>query len=217
MPDSTVLYDKQQIMEMVIARFVTTGAQPLALYDIGVGPKSEANTLKTIFPEMEVFGCEPLIDLYPKEVASGFPGVLLPIGISSQEGVLKINYRDEGKLLDASALAEDLPNSKEVNVWTLDKFDRFANRPDRVMLWMDIEGMELDALLGAKELLGSGRVKWINLEERREGNVPEGWPHPKNIATLLEAYGYERALEYNVHLGHQDVIYTLGENSVSAK
>jgi len=194
---------KQEKMELWISRHIERA--PLALYDIGIGPKSEAKTLKEQYPEMKVFGAEPLVDEYPGKLRN-FPGEIAPVAVGSRNGLVDIYYNPEN-LLDASAKrrTDAQIGHKVTPLWTLDRFDAWYKSPKRILLWMDIEGMELEALEGAENLLASHRVRWINLEERREA-LP-GWPDPKEIRELLAGYGYLRVQEYNRHPQHQDVIY----------
>ncbi|MCK5607727.1 FkbM family methyltransferase [Candidatus Pacearchaeota archaeon] len=200
--------NKQEFMEQWISRYITEGKPPKTMYNIGVGPKSEAISLEKLYPGMDIYGCEPLIHLYPKETQKDFPGLVLGVAIGSEDGIQEINY-DPNDLLDACMIGnqEKLTATESVRVMTLDHFDHFLGNPTRILLWMDIEGMELKALESGMELLGSHRVRWINLEERLPNHVPEGWCHPKDIESLLKKFGFEKTAEYNRHTEHQDVIY----------
>ncbi len=81
-------------------------------------------------------------------------------------------------------------------------------RQDRILLGMDIEGSELPAPRGGIGLLDSGRVRWINLEERRNGDCPVvGWTEPAELHAFLTSHGFVRAAVYNRHPTHQDAIY----------
>lgn len=182
--------------ERVITEYIM--APPLAMYDIGVGPGTEARTLKGFYPSMKVYGCEPSPD-----EAVDFPGILHPsvaIGEVDGHGVLYLGGKDSGQ----SVL--HLPNGRgsvEVEVWTLDTFDHWACKPDRILLWMDIEGSELAALRGGKKLMESGRVLWVNLELCVGGDRPQA----SEVHQYMESIGYERLREYNHHGSHWDAIY----------
>ena len=196
---------KQELQELWITRHIASGREPRVLFDIGVGPKSEARTLKKVYPKMKACGAEPLLYEYAN-MYHEFPGDVLPVAIGAEVGSVTIHYNPEN-LLDASSARRTLGQSaeKEALMWTLDRFDDYYGNPKRVLLWMDIEGMELEALRGGSALLASHRVRWINIEERREDL--EGWPRPEEIRELLAGYGYVRIQEYNKHPLHQDVIY----------
>lgn len=92
---------------------------------------------------------------------------------------------------------------EEVEVWTLDRFDAFAGRRGNVLLWMDTEGAELEAIAGGSALLGSGRVRWINVETR-DAPVP-GHPTTREVSAALGAYGYRHVRRYNVQGDYPEV------------
>lgn len=200
---------KQDIMERFICRYIET--PPTHMYDIGIGPKTEWKTLLEIYPQMAVHGCEPLVDLYP--ILEFFPGHVHPIAIGPYgQDKITIHFNPIVKMGASVIPSEKLTESRTVPCWSLDEFD-FQMIPtqdlehDRILLWMDIEGTELTALKSGKELLSSGRVKWINLEERNNEDVPDGWCSPKEIELLLGQYGYNKVCCYNEHEKHRDCIY----------
>jgi FkbM family methyltransferase len=194
-----MVWDKQEEQEAFIAR-VITGA-PKTLYDIGVGPKTEYLTLKKLYPNMDVFGCEPLVDQYPG-LRERFNGKLFGVGLSDKAGEAKISFNPKG-VMQASML-KSRPGDERLSISTitLDEFDEACGAPERILLWADIEGMEYRMLRSGPELLASGRIKWINLEEHRTDTKQN-----KKIEKLLARFDYERVIEYNKHPKHQDVIY----------
>lgn len=197
---------KQQVREEFICRFIRK--PPNAMYDIGVGLKSEWSTLKRVYREMQLFGCEPHPEERQKILKADFPGPLLEVAIGEMPGRAKLRMHATDSM--SSSLMPITASAAEVDVemWTLDQFDAHVGSADRILLWMDIEGSELAALRGGSNLLSSGRVRWINLEERRNGHSPtDGWCQPPEIQSLLESYGYRRMTAYNRHATHQDVIY----------
>ncbi len=196
----------QELHEAMIAKFIR-GA-PLALYDIGVGLKSEWRTLRKLYPQLKVFGCEPHPATYQSLLRDGFPGTLAKVAIGEEAGQATL-FDIAGDAKRASLLPlGDSERQIPTDVWTLDRFDREMGRQDRILLWMDIEGSELAALRGGTELLDSGRVRWINLEERRNGDCPAaGWTDPAELHLFLTSHGFVRAADYNRHPTHQDAIY----------
>lgn len=196
--------NKQQQNEAYISRYVN--GTPRAMYDIGVGHKTEWQTLKDIYPKMRLFGCEPNPKQY-RELSDTFTGSLRQVAISGAEGLITLNV---AKALGQSSIFDiSYAERKEVvQTITLDQFDEYAGKPDRILLWIDIEGAELIAFKSAPNLMKSGRVKWINLEERREGQNPgKGWADAEELKTFLTQCNYKRVVEYNRHVTHQDVIY----------
>ena len=174
----------QQEYESVICRFIK--GTPSALYDIGVGPKTEWQTLSGKYPDMQVFGCEPHPVQHERLLSAGFPGPLAKVAIGETEGVATLHVPTHD-LKCCSLLPVPYSNAMcEVEVCTLDQFDMNMGEPDRILLWIDIEGSELSALRSGWRLLASGRIRWINLEERRDGHCPAaGWCDPSWTAPLL--------------------------------
>jgi hypothetical protein len=136
---------------------------------------------------------------------------LWPVAISSQASVVLHTYRNQGRrnLLGSSSIF-GLPDMDgdpiTARAWTLDAFDDACERPTGILLWMDIEGGELDALQSGIRLLQSGRVHYINLEVRKRPPVA-GWPTAQDLNSFLKSLGYAKACDY-LHCGdHWDVIY----------
>lgn len=196
----------QEQYEAMIAKFIR-GA-PLALYDIGMGLKSEWRTLQKLYPRLKVFGCEPHPATYQSLLRDGFSGTLAKVAIGEQEGKTTLfDIVSDAKRASLLPLWESVRHIP-TDVWTLDRFDREMGRQDRILLWMDIEGSELPALRSGIELLDSGRVRWIKLEECRNGDCSAaGWTDPAELHSYLTRHGFVRAADYNRHPTHQDAIY----------
>jgi len=193
-------WNKQEVQEAFISRLIH-GA-PTTMYNIGVGPKSEYLTLKTIYPNMNIFGCEPLASEY-KGLRKRFNGKLHEVAIGEKTGKAEISYHRDA-MMGASILrpVEAADCTKTVKVITLDEFDELCGKPDRILLWADIEGMELSMLKSGPKLLDSGRVRWINLEEHIDDTGDR-----ENIQYLLEKFAFRRIMTYNKHQKHNDVVY----------
>jgi len=196
--------NKQEQQEAVISKYIH-GNPPATMYDIGVGNKSEWKTLGAIYPEMKIYGCEPLAEYIPE--LDDFNHPLFRFAITGSTGYRTI-YFDPSDMKTASLTkCKSAKMKKQVQTITLDQFDQIQEKPKRILLWMDIEGSELIALKSGRELLESHRVRWINLEVRRAGFERAGWCSAKEINDFLEGFGYKKVTEYNRHHEHMDVIY----------
>jgi len=202
--------NRQQKLERRICNHVSK--PPLAMYDLGVGPadgsKREWETLAAEYPEMRLFGCEP--DPARHAALEGiFPGELLKVAIGAEPGRLSLHVDPTGRAAASFRNGRNLVDRVEVDVITLDDFDAACGRPDRILLWADIEGAELDAIRGGRELLGSGRVRWINLEIGRwpYRQADQGWPDPTAIINRLFDLGFDLVETYNQHKTHCDAIF----------
>lgn len=196
--------DKQVAQERVIADYIFN--PPAAMYILGVGEKTEAETLHMIYPDMQIFGCEPN-PYVVNRIRSRFPGTLFEAGISNQEK--EMLYFDMVNTKNGSFQKPPplLASCNVVDCVTLDRFDEMCGQPDNILLWADIEGWELIALQSGMKLLESSRVKWINLECRGYHNPTSGYPTGAELTQQLSPFDYIKVVEYNDHKTHHDVIY----------
>lgn len=188
--------DRRIPEELMISRLVPDGP-PLAMYDLGVGCFSEWRTLKIMWPSMQLFGCEPNLETY-NELLPMFGGKLSLLAISDENGFadLALTSAAEG----GSTLKPGMGKGRQLEwvlTMTLDRYDALCGSPDRILLWMDIEGSELDAIRGGGKLLSSGRVHWLNVETR-DADGREGHPTTADINAALAVHGYVPVHRYNV-------------------
>lgn len=202
---------QQRRLERTICGLVNK--PPDTMYDIGVGEKSEYLTLKEAWPDMRIYGCEPHPHVFNR-LLPRFPGTLVPVAIdkldpnSNDDDPPKKNLMRVGGSF--SLLSGDPSKSfstvATVDTWTLDKFDNRMGYPDRILLWMDIEGSELRALQSGIGLMASGRVKWVNLEVR--AHPPDtGWCSAEDVHRFLTKLRYKPVKKYADQQTHYDIIY----------
>ena len=202
--------EKQKRLELFVTKYIKNA--PQALYDIGVGPKSEWKTLGEYYPDMKIFGVEANPRMYDFILDEGFPGMLLNNAVFSESGSMELKmYREDG--LDASILSiqsRKVSATYIVECITLDEADNKFGNQNEILLWMDIEGAELAALISGTSLLRSRRVKWINLEVRENPPWDRGCK-ASEVDAFLTSQGFSKVAEYNKHphVGHYDAIYTL--------
>jgi len=199
----------QEERESTITRYIN--GSPNFLMDIGVGPKTEYLTLKKYYPNMICVGLEPRIEMFEK-LKFKFPGILLPYAISNNNKQVELFINNN--LTEASGIISSIvPNnstSYNVPAITLDDLDKSFTKPKNILLWMDIEGAELLAIKGGKNLLKSGRVKWINLEAREPKIAKrDGVVSINELKKELKKYDYCEVLRYPYprKTGHFDSIF----------
>lgn len=184
--------DEHLVLKLIGGNIINT------LYNIGVGqrPHDEANILKTKIENLKVFGAEANIDVY-NDRKFDYVGNLLNVGIWSERCIKEFHMtKDQGQSSFLEANPDYLKKwglevFKKINVQciTLDEFDNENNCPDNILIWMDIEGGELEALKGAHKLLSSGRVKYIFLEISHDYTTRRfGEPKINEINGLLNKY-----------------------------
>lgn len=192
-------------------RVITSWAKPqVALYDVGVGPKTEWRALSEKWSGIKLFGCEPYPPTYERLVPGWkqLGGQLLNVAISPPGRTCTLHYRpDDPKICSLLPVEQRLTRSMIVPSMTLDDFDELAGWQEAVLLWMDIEGFELQALRSGEKLMASGRVRWLNLEERLSPGPHPEWTDRHELDAFLRDHGYTRMCDYNRHGTHQDCIY----------
>lgn len=180
--------------QALLARLMPNGP-PLTMYDIGVGAFSEYETYKTLFPDMTLYGCEPHLEEY-QGLLPHFKGQLWNIAISNITGSRPI-FKSKLGQGGSSFYGHGISVTQEVETWTLDQFDKACGCPEKILLWMDIEDSELDALQSGINLLKSGRIEWINLESRNVPSMP-GRVCTQDLVDFLKPFGYYKVIRYNV-------------------
>ena len=189
-------------------------------YCIGVGLKSEyINIPKKYSKKLNLYGAEPIKEII-NLIEHNFAGELKNIAISPNIGkkIFYINADDietsSFEVAYESLIKGNNIISREVEAISLDQFDESYNNPDNILLWMDIEGYELQALTSGIKLLNSKRVKLINLEVRNN-KLSENSCNFNEIHEFLTNQNFDFIQAYNFCFDefgkthHWDVIYEL--------
>ena len=88
---------------------------------------------------------------------------LYPIGFGDKKEKLQIFYDNEAQG-SASILMKNAKFSEEIQIETIDGFCKEHNIERIDFLKMDVQGYEYNILLGAKEMLKSEKIKYIQFE-----------------------------------------------------
>jgi FkbM family methyltransferase len=181
----------------VVLRFLAR--EPAWFVDVGVGCGEEAETFKAALPKLKCLGLEPNGEMF-RASARTFPGELLNHGAWSSAKDMLLS--DKGKQSDVFGGV-----GTSVVLRPLDELLKVRNVTDAV-LWLDVEGAELEALRGAKESLKS-RILAINAETRVQRKYARSCCMSE-VDSFLAAYGFAKVAVYNVHGGddpHEDAVY----------
>jgi FkbM family methyltransferase len=120
---------------------------------------------------------------------------IIPLAISDRKGVaqMQVNGSSMGHSLRPRDSDLGATTSIEVGMATLDQliFDRAHLRWRRIILKLDVEGYELEALSGARELLSSGLVVAIVWENGEFYEPAVRGERTKTLIDLLNSYGFE--------------------------
>ena len=162
------------------------------LIDCGPGvPDSEAWIAKKLWPAIEIVGFEPQPDRFDWLQQAKYPGWLFPYAVGSQSDVKQLKLI--GAEMNCGLHWGNCGESWEVTVVTLDWLMRFRNDLSDAILWMDIEGSEYDALLGATETL---KKCVAVVAEVWPEQVCQGWCTAAMVAHVLEDAGFRKAMEF---------------------
>lgn len=176
----------------------------------GPADGNEAQCAVKHWPDLMVLGCEPIGILREYQLNNGWPRLpdtdtplLLPYALSDKTGNVVIKVPLDNPR--CASLMPDRPGTDfTVETTTIDVLESYYGPFTNCILWLDIEGYELEALRGAVNLLNSGKVLAVNVEvlDRR----PEV---TKEIDKLLHLFGLILVKQWNIHKGtHHDRIYT---------
>jgi len=178
--------------------------------DVGVGrPSTEAWGREKDFT---IIGLEPGTGRY-NNIKDVYPGKLLNVAVSNKNEEMSYWESDEHGVvffMGGDNLNKDFKKVKKKAI-KLDSLD--WKDFNEIHIWADIEGAELLMLKGATEMLSSKKVKWINLEIRK--NAPtEGWATAEQVYGFLDKYGFEPnfPLDQLHERKHRDVIFIPKEN-----
>lgn len=174
----------------------------------GPADGNEAQCAAREWPDIRVIGLEPSLRARRWQRMNGWNdrNPLLPYALSNRNGLGIMAFPDRG-LNDDIRCASMMPDRggirSVVATVTIDELDRAYGPFNRAILWLDIEGYELEALEGAESLFNKGGVDLVNLEilERRS-EVTE------KIKAFFDRHSFELVLRWNSESGpHHDRIY----------
>ena len=172
----------------------------------GPDESNEVHTARSQWPDIKVIGIEPNPKAVQWQHGNGWPEdcPLIHAALSYYIGSTQLNSPDmkHGTIMpeciEHQLSQPHLPSDvTEVDTVTLDHLDEQYGPFEDAILWLDIEGAEHWALLGAVNLLRSGRVHLINVEMQPRTYAPH---LTEEVDPFLKQYGYKhvdtRAIDY---------------------
>lgn len=147
----------------------------------GPADGDEAQCFHAQYPTTNIIGLEPCTEFCKYQLRNRFPGILINSGLSDTDGTLSM--RHNGRM---SSMVRDVQvgDIRQINVMTLDTLSSVYGPFTDAVLWLDIEGMEYQAMLGAVGLLASQSIELINLEFMEDVKTSN------LLETLLEDNGF---------------------------
>lgn len=195
------------------------------IFDLGANTGQTAEKYRSHFPGATVYSFEPTAKTFAT-LETKFSGQSrvrpFNLAVSDQAGKVTLHHatRDYSNSLfpfteRGAAIVGDrrMESSAEVEATTLDEFCRAHAIAEIDILKMDIQGSELRALRGARELLTGRRVKLIYTEVLFS-EIYEGQGHFEEQKRLLSDLGYRLFALYDFnytkdgYLSWADAIFT---------
>ena len=190
---------------------------PDYVVQVGVGMKhAEIEVMREEWPKALFLGCEPFTPTY-RAICMDYPGELFhsAIGAKPDEEVTlhyAPKHADGASVhgpIEGKTYKEDLQILENIPSTTTDILFKVPEGRS-VLLWLDCEGSELDALEGGELLLHQTMV--VNVEMTSQPSRSR-WPSPVAVHDFLEERGF---LAQWVHTGRScagqaDLVYVRAE------
>jgi FkbM family methyltransferase len=143
----------------------------LVAFDVGANVGQTAYGLVRYLPNAQIFCVEPVCATMQQLKArySRYPNIrLVQLAFGSKREIRSLHiHKDSGR----NTLVEELPSEAdltgETEAVTVETIDNFCcdHRIDRIdILKMDVQGWELEALLGAKQMLSRNAIRFVIAE-----------------------------------------------------
>ncbi|MDB9347417.1 FkbM family methyltransferase [Nodularia spumigena] len=165
------------------------------IFDVGANIGQTANGLIQYFPKTQIYCFEPVkssFDILHKNFSSFSNISLLQQGFGSKSEHKIINIYDDSQLntliVNAPRDAQKI-NEEKIFLDTIDNFCLDNQIPAIDILKMDVQGWEMEILLGAMNFISQKKIKFIYTEVgfRRQDRDMQ---HFSEINDFLESQGY---------------------------
>lgn len=194
--------------------------QPDYVFQVGIGQRyDEVGVFQEQWPDVKFVGCEPspsiLKQINPTAGVSrlgAYPGLVVPYAIGRNNEIIDLYTKSKHK--DGCSVFRHLNNNprnvyKSLEVecrtldWVLKHYGLFGSN---MLLWLDCEGSEYNALLGGPVLLNSVSVINVEMSGKPQG---DGWCNPQQVHKLLHKAGFAQAWCHTnrIHARQYDAIY----------
>lgn len=180
----------------------------------GPADADEAQTAIKVWPDIKVIGVEPNPQWIAWQYANGWPvgAPLIQAALAEQQGTALLqlphhNHRSSS-LLPLDTLQELWPfgptqaTNRTAQTTTLDYLDAIYGPFSNALLWLDIEGCELEALRGGMSLFQRGAITTVNVEM-----IARRADYNDLIHQFLSGQGFQLVHVWNEHGTHHDRVY----------
>ena len=155
---------------------------------VGVGQHhEEVDVLRKEWPGVLFRGYEPHPAM-KKQLCEEYPGTFLSVAVGDHDGEAVLHFKKQHK--DGASLHRSRePGAGHEAIVKLTTLDDLFDTPkhQRILLWLDCEGSELDALRGGEEFLKKVEVVNVEMTGRPPG---AGWCRPLDVNRWLVDHGF---------------------------
>jgi FkbM family methyltransferase len=163
--------------------------KPLFFLDMGVGKvNTEAYDVHRSWPKTKIIGLEPDIGRY-NQCKLSYPGKLINCAVGRKNG-FTVMQKTKGPMTVFPRKYHITRDTVKVKVRSIDSLNNEFGPFKKVFIWADIEGSEMEMLLGARKLINSGEVIGFNLE-LWDAFQSKNWCLKKEVVEFLKKRGFE--------------------------
>jgi len=180
--------------------------------DIGPGRTgSEAWSIKRLRPDCSIYGFEPQTQRFNLLKQNNYPGNIYNKAVAASAGEVEGFMGFDGGKSDFWLNADEkwiqagAYKKTSVKCTTIDEIIE-NNHLDKVFIWADIEGAELEMLKGAKVSLQTNKIVGLNLELNKESNEKQHCSADE-VIDFLHIYDFVPCGLYGVSNTHVDCFF----------
>ncbi|MFH1321422.1 MAG: FkbM family methyltransferase [Bacteroidota bacterium] len=188
------------------------------IFDVGARFGSVSRIYRQLFPGSKVYAFEPFPESYEKlQENTKQDSCIIPYNLAisdkTGQGKLFVNkFSATNSILpsvDTGTIVDKLIATKEqimINTTTIDEFLMMEGLNGIDILKLDIQGGELKALQGAKNLLSQNKISLIYTEVEFM-NIYEDQPLFHDVSLYLHSFGYQLYNIYNPWFAKQRLLW----------
>lgn len=171
----------------------------------GPADANEAQYARRVWPNIKVVGVDPNTSVIEWQLEHGWPRdcpLIKAALYNIHDGW--VHTSDKGLDLRHTWVSapSDTP-SRLARTVTWDALDIEYGPFHDAIMWMDIEGSELEAIQGAENILSRGAVQLVNVEQ-----IDRVADKNKEVDRILTGYGFKAVRDWNDSPSCWDRIYT---------
>lgn len=183
--------------------------------DCGAGNVgSEAWSIRDLKPECIIIGFEPQDLRYKLLVDGEYPGELLKMVVGQNKGKINgfMGHEDGGKSdfwVYGGDAEPDAYKKISIDATTVDDIVvEYGLENKKIFIWADIEGSELDMLIGAKQTFENGLVTGLILELRDYREAPNHCL-AQEVIDFLSKFNIHSLTPRRISGTHKDFLFKL--------